>query len=711
MYVNSAPYLIPFLLSALLSFGLAFYTSNFYRMPGARPFVLLTLIQSAWTIAMVLEIISVSLPEKRFWDSLQWLFIFLCMIAVYWFTQSILPVKHVSKFPRWLLFVFPILFMTLLIVNPLLVYPNESISKGFPFNNHEFAFSFLDWVAFAYVYAILVFCIVKLFIERKRSSGQEHRQFTWALAGVFVQAFMYSALFMTGISIWGQRDTAPFTFLVGNLILGWGLFRYGFFELGPMARAQVVENLADAFIVTDASGKIVDMNRMAQGFALPIWNHRNILDTFPGWADEIMLEKFGQSFTHDFVHVLNNKNHSLELKVTPLTDSRNDTAGHLVVVRDISARKQLENALAGSEARYRTIIDSMAEGVILHDETGTIITCNHAAETILGMPCEVLEGRNIREADPFSFREDGTPFPADGVPITTALRTGQAVRDMVMGIKIPSGVVKWLLVNAQPFVFSDDNVNETRQVIISFRDVTEMRRMQAEATRAEIVKERSQLLAQFIVSASHEFRTPLAIIGTSLYLMARQPDPAKRQHHSEIAEGEIKRIEVLLETLVTMVQLDTGVLFKRVPTQITSLIHSTIVKFEKVASDHHIRLQATTSSPLPVAQVDPNYLSMGIEQILDNALRYTPEHGSIDVEVTSEENRIVIKVRDTGLGIPEEDLDHIFDRFWRQDKAHSTPGFGLGLSIVQKVIEQHEGRIEVESKVGQGTLVTIRLPL
>jgi signal transduction histidine kinase len=235
--------------------------------------------------------------------------------------------------------------------------------------------------------------------------------------------------------------------------------------------------------------------------------------------------------------------------------------------------------------------------------------------------------------------------------------------------------------------------------------------MQAEAMRAEIAQERAHLLARFVQSASHEFRTPLAIIGTSLYLMTRQPDPTKRQSHSEVAEREIKRIEVLLEMFVNMVQLDTGVSLERIPTQIDLLVRSTMVKFEKAAFDHHINLQLNVSSPLPRIQIDPYYLTMALEQILDNAVRYTPDGGSIAIEVTAEDKWLVINVRDSGLGIADDELEHIFDRFWRHDKAHSTPGFGLGLSIVQKVIEQHQGTINIKSKVGQGTTVTLRLPV
>ncbi len=711
MSSNSVPYLIPLLLSAMLSFGLAFYAAHYFRVAGAIPFMVLTLLQSGWTTGMMLEIISPTLQEKQFWDSFQWGLIYIVTIAVFWFTQSILPVKRKAHIPYWLLAIFPTLFMLLLITNPLLVYPNESIVNGIPFNQHVFGFSLLDWVGFVYVYCVLGYCVIVLHIEQRRAVGQIRRKLRWALLGVSVQSSLYLVMFMAGISILGQRDTSPFTFLVGNVLMGWGLFRNDIFELGPIARSQVVENMSEAFIVTDEAAKIVDMNRVAHAFASPEWKGRTIMEAFPEWASEIKPEYFWTPYTHDFVRTIDGSVRSMELKITPLSDVKKNTVGYLMMVRDISARKALENALAASEARYRSIIDSMAEGVIIYDHNGTILTCNAASEKILGIRCEELHGHSTIAMGGKAIHEDGSPFLEESTPISIALKTHMEVRDVVMGIQKDAGSIKWLSINAQPFNFRDENMVETQQVIVSFRDVTELREMQAAATRATLAQEQSRLLAQFVQSASHEFRTPLAVIGTSVYLMSRQTDATRRQGHAEIAEREIKRIASLMDTLVNLVQLDSGIPLELYPTQIDSVVRASVGHFERTASDHHIHMQVTASPTLPTIPLDTNYFTMGIEQVLDNALRYTPDHGRVDVSVTVEGKQVVIKVQDTGLGINEEELAHIFDRFWRRDSAHHTPGFGLGLSIVQKVIQRHDGSIGVESAVGKGTLVVIKLPV
>ncbi len=660
---------------------------------------------------MILEIISPTLEGKRFWDSTQWAMIFTCMVSAYWFTQSILPPHQASRIPRWLLIIFPVVFMLLLMNYPANFYPNESIVSGTPFNIHEFNFSLPDWAGFSYVYVLLISCIVSLYVQRRQTTGQVRHQLTWTLAGVAVQCVMYFLFFITGVSVLGQRDTAPFTFLVGNAILGWGFFRYGFFDLSPLARSQVVENMPDAFILTDAHGKIVDMNRVAKLHAPPESMNGNITEVFKGWTGEIRPEQFGGSQTHDFIRTINGELKTLEMSVSPLINSLKEVMGYLVVVRDITARKILESALAASEERYRSIIESMAEGVVLHDDSGEILMCNQAAESILGVSYDQIEGQNIRNIVQYAIHEDLTPFVPEELPIYTTMRTGEAVRDVVIGVKRSDNSLRWLLINTQPFVFSDQDMKENRQVVISFRDVSEMRRMQAEATRAEIAQDRARLLAQFIQSASHEFRTPLAVIGTSLYMITRQSDPTKRQHHVEVAEQEIRHIERLLETLVHLVQLDSGTPLKRIPTHIQSLVQSAVLQFGKLARDHQIDLQLNATDSLPSTNIEPNYLTIGIKHVLDNAIRYTPDGGAVTVDITSEQEMLIIKVNDNGTGIAAEELEHIFDRFWRHDTAHSTPGFGLGLSIAQKVFERHDGTIHIESKEGDGTTVIMKLPI
>lgn len=711
MAENNTLYLIPFFISALLAFGLAGYACNFLRLPGASSFAMLTLIQSAWTCSMIMEILSPTMETKRFWDSVQWLLIFMCVVTVFWFTLSIIPSRRPVRVPYALLLAFPVIFIGVMLVEPGLIYPSERVVHAFPFDVHDFEFSWVDWIAFLYIFAVLYYCVAVLAIERRRLNPSMRRQITWALFGIAFQTLFYQVMFITGVTFFGQRDTAPVIFLIGNMLMAWGLFRNRIFELGPTARSQVVENMPDGFIVTDSTGLVVDMNRSASVFAAPNWKRRQIVDVFPGWASEVNPELLGQPLIQDFVREVKGVKRSFELRVAPLVNLQRALMGYLVVVHDITHRKRLENALAASEARYRSIIDAMAEGLILYNQQGSVLACNHAAEVILGLPCAEISARSIGDLGSLALHEDETPFAEADFPIHIALRTGQPVRDVVMGLQTQLGGVKWLLINAQPFTFYDQDMEQKRQVIISFRDVTEMRRMQAETTHVQIAHERTRMLARFVESASHEFRTPLATISTSIYLLTRQPDAGKRQHHADTAQEQIKQIEQLLETLVNLVQLDSGAPLKRVPTHLDQLVNSILIHFESVIRDHRFQMLVEILPSVPPVMLDPYFMRLALQEILDNAFRYTPDGGRIAVRLFIDSNAARMTIQDSGSGIGEAERKHIFDPFWRQDQAHSTPGFGLGLSIVEKVVQQHEGTITVESGVGQGTTVTLRLPL
>jgi signal transduction histidine kinase len=135
--------------------------------------------------------------------------------------------------------------------------------------------------------------------------------------------------------------------------------------------------------------------------------------------------------------------------------------------------------------------------------------------------------------------------------------------------------------------------------------------------------------------------------------------------------------------------------------------------YEYVAEEHKVTVRADLPAPC-VAWVDPNRLRQVFANLLDNALKYTPPDGTITLALSAEEHEAVLRVTDTGRGIPAEDLPHIFDRFFRHSRSTSdktAQGFGLGLSIVRWIVHSHGGKISAESTLGKGTKFTVRLPL
>jgi signal transduction histidine kinase len=141
------------------------------------------------------------------------------------------------------------------------------------------------------------------------------------------------------------------------------------------------------------------------------------------------------------------------------------------------------------------------------------------------------------------------------------------------------------------------------------------------------------------------------------------------------------------------------------------MLRYVVERMEDRASVHQLTLAINTDSALPTLTGDDDLLEKAFTHLVDNAIRYTPAHGRVTLHARAAESELVVEIEDSGIGIAQADLPHIFERFHRADDAHSTRGFGLGLPIVQKIVEGHGGRITVESEPGVGTTFRVFLPI
>ena len=175
----------------------------------------------------------------------------------------------------------------------------------------------------------------------------------------------------------------------------------------------------------------------------------------------------------------------------------------------------------------------------------------------------------------------------------------------------------------------------------------------------------------------------------------------------------VDRLNTIICELLTLVKIDTEeVQLDQEPVDLVKLVNNTLRRLQLLAQQKHITLESYYDDHLTVSG-DSVKLQQVVSNIVDNAIKYTPEGGRVTVEVYENSGNAVVKVSDTGIGIPAKDLPHIFDRFFRVDKARSraTGGTGLGLSIAHKIILLHGGNIRVVSEEGKGSIFYIELPL
>jgi two-component system, OmpR family, sensor kinase len=244
----------------------------------------------------------------------------------------------------------------------------------------------------------------------------------------------------------------------------------------------------------------------------------------------------------------------------------------------------------------------------------------------------------------------------------------------------------------------------------------ELERLATDLNRMiERLEESFQQINRFSADASHELRTPLTVLQGELESIARNSSnlPAEIRDTIGSALEETHRLTKIVENLLAISRLEAGDARKqRERLDFAELARNTADQMRLLAEEKHIHLDCNGAEAVEV-DADPARLKQVVVNLLDNAIKYTPESGRVSISVMKQDGRAVFEIADTGIGISPDDLPHIFDRFYRADKARSRQmgGTGLGLSIVRSICLAHEGQVKVESIEGQGSVFHIQLPL
>ena len=230
------------------------------------------------------------------------------------------------------------------------------------------------------------------------------------------------------------------------------------------------------------------------------------------------------------------------------------------------------------------------------------------------------------------------------------------------------------------------------------------------------IRESYQRLKQFTADASHELRNPIAIIQTNVQvaLSDPDPDPQMQQQYLQVIERLTRRLGKLVDDLLFLARQDSGIVQpQRSAIELDELLDEVLEEQGMTAAEKDISLSFKVDRAAEYwLQGDRDQLSRLFTNLISNAIKYTPENREITVELTQSKSGLQTKVIDTGMGIPEDAIANLFDRFYRVDPARtkSTGGSGLGLAIAQAIVENHNGQIQIESQVNQGTTVTVTLP-
>ena len=344
------------------------------------------------------------------------------------------------------------------------------------------------------------------------------------------------------------------------------------------------------------------------------------------------------------------------------------------------ANRRTEGALEEREQASRherrvqdRILGSMQEGVLLFDGGWRTVFANDALVRHLGARPEALS-----QVFPAGLRETIRRVADTGEPEVGEFETGNPTR--------------WLRVTATP-------AGGDGSILVVVGDVTEARTLDA-------------VRRDFVANASHELKTPAASIQaaaeTLLNVWCDDPDAVPR--FAGQLEREAVRLSRIVADLLDLSRLESGSeLGEQI--RLDAMLREEGQRCEEAAREAGLTLEIDATT-VPAVRGSARDLSLLVRNLLDNAMRYTRAGGSIHAGVKTDDGAVVLRVRDTGVGIPAKELPRVFERFYRVDRARSreTGGTGLGLAIVRHVAENHGGEVTVESELGRGTMFEVLLP-
>jgi PAS domain S-box-containing protein len=377
----------------------------------------------------------------------------------------------------------------------------------------------------------------------------------------------------------------------------------------------------------------------------------------------------------------------------------------VATLSDITERKAAVEQIERERDLLRTLIDSIPDYIFIKDAETRFINSNAAHNRTTHVErTEDLIGQTAFDVFPAHL---AAQFHADDM---TVIQTGQPLVNVERTSIDTEGRTRQMLTTKVPLRDKDGKV--IGLVGIS-RDITECELVERQKLELSNERERVQLLHRFIGDLSHDFRTPLSIIGTSTHLAGKATSPDMRLKHLQRIEEQTLHIRHLLDDLLEMAALEReDVMFHFEEVNLIHAVQDEMQSVSTLVAERRQTMILCTDLREACVIADERHIRRAIANLLENAVHYTPEGGRITITVEGRGKEHAVHITDNGIGIAEADQPHVFEHFYRADQARSvdTGGSGLGLPITRKIVEGHKGRIHMQSEHGKGSTFTIVLP-
>jgi two-component system cell cycle sensor histidine kinase/response regulator CckA len=738
--------LLPYLGSIALNLLLALKAYHRRSVPGARPFVLYLLFQVIYAGGYIGELMATTLSAKVAWDSFQFLGAFGLCITMVCVARRFGGRPRLPRLVSWpLALALPLFVVAATLTEPWHGWFRSSarIEPDPPFGALWYDFVWIDYVAFAFIHLVVFYGLSVLLSLWLHGDRLIRRQVAALSFGILIP-YAFGTFLAFGPSPFHQRDPAPFTFLVGSLLLAWAIFRARLFQLLPVARRMVVENMADGVLVADPQGQVVDANpAIARILGMSLGSLLGL--TLSEALGRAGLRKPSESTGESSLQRLQRGDEErwYETSLRAIRDPTGTPQGGLVIFRDVTLaqrrqrdlelsnellesrvaertlaisqeveqRRLAEQALAERERLFRGLFDQAVQLVGVLDLEGKLLDANRSALDLTDTVLDEVVGAPFWDA-PFWKGVAGEP-----ARLQEAIRRASAGTIVRYDVEIRGRDNAKHTIDFSLKAVRDEHGNPTA-LIAEGRDISELKRLERE--RLSLVEQlnqsqRLEAIGRLAGGIAHDFNNLLTVMTGSMSLLTSMPETneEQRERAQETLDAAARAAE-LTRQLLTFSR--RQVVEPRVidPAARLSELQRLL---PRVLGDDIVLRTRVIGFPGNI-RMDPSQFDQVLMNLAVNARDAMPKGGHLDVELgrgdaertsnSGEAGSVVLSVSDTGTGMAAEVLDHVFEPFFTTKREGK--GTGLGLATVHAIVTQADGAIAVDSRPGQGTTFRICLP-
>ena len=515
---------------------------------------------------------------------------------------------------------------------------------------------------------------------------------------------------------WGEDDVSILRIAV-NLI-GMGIQRKRAekaIHSGEEIYRSMFKNAANLILLVDKKGIVVDCNSRVEellGYTQdeltgqPI--NSIIFSDYLKKLQESSEEIENRSFSFNKEYRMTRKDGKpvdVNVNSSGLKDENGDHVQTIYIIEDITERKKAENMITESEGRYRSLFQNNGAVIMLiNPDTGDVLDANPAACSYYGYPREKMSSLNIADIN---------ILPKEQILEELEQEKSRDINHFYFTHRLANGVLRDIENYSYPILIDGKKL---LYAIIS--DITDTKKMQNELVRAKMEAEvANQAKSEFLASMSHELRTPMnSIIGFSDMLLTQNFGSLNEKQLRYVSNISVSGSHLLklINDILDLSKVEAGKMELNVEKfSISSSVSEVKTLLTPLASKKSIRILSTVDEELTIIKADRTKFRQILYNLMDNAIKFTPEGGHVLVDARVGEDGAKITIKDTGAGISEEGAQKVFQPFTQLGNSEygQQVGTGLGLSLVKKFVEMHSGRIWVESEFGEGSKFIFTIPL